>query len=66
MLTNIAISVSLIVITIARGVINASIYNKLHNTNELMIYTADNTSRDEIDKSNGSMLFAIYCILIFV
>ena len=56
----------IIAITIARGIINAKIFNNLHNTETEMFVSAKDTSRQEIDKSSESLLFAIYCSLVFV
>lgn len=62
-----AILIILIVaITIARGIINAKIFNNLHDMDIEMFVNAEDTSPEEIDKSSESLLFAIYCALVII
>lgn len=60
------IIIILVALTIARAIINAQIFNNLHASNNEMMLTARDTSSEEIDKSNESVLFALYCALVMI
>ncbi len=62
-----ALLITLIVaITITTGIINAKIFNNLHDMNIEMFVNAEDTTPKEIDKSSESLLFAIYCALVII
>jgi multidrug efflux pump subunit AcrB len=61
-----SVIIFLIALSIGRAVLNSRIYNNLHDSQNEMIYSASDATTDEIDKSNQSFLFAIYCVLIFI
>ncbi|MEM7110072.1 MAG: hypothetical protein AAF519_17725 [Bacteroidota bacterium] len=52
-------------ITIARAIINANIYNRLHETDQKMMISTDDQFIDT-DDSAESVLFAAYCALILI
>lgn len=58
--------VFIVAITIARAILNARIYNNLHDTAQEMMYTGLDTSSEEIERSEESVLFALYCSLIII
>ncbi|MEM8565273.1 MAG: hypothetical protein AAGF85_02345 [Bacteroidota bacterium] len=57
--------IAMISITIARAVINANIYNRLHETDQKMMVSTDDQSIGTNDSAE-SVLFAAYCALILI
>ena len=60
------IAAFILFLTIARAIVNAKIYNNLHKSDQKMMYSATNTSKKELDRSNESILFAFYCSFVII
>ena len=57
---------ALTIITFLRAFINAKIYNNLHGTDQKLMINQEDASRESADKSSESLIFAVYCVLIFI